>query len=111
MTDIRARIEAIRDQMLTDLPPVTARQLLVELTALYYGAQQALILADHAYARELTRCFELESAASRARIRAETSVQFLDKRNAAATVKFCEEAIRSLKALMRSTEEEIRMSR
>lgn len=108
---VRAQVEAFQEEMLGELPPVRAREILVQLTAHYYACQQDAIKADHAYAVTLNKFLEADEAASRAKIRAETTLEYVEKRQAHATVKFVEEAIRSLKALMRSTEEEMRLSR
>lgn len=108
---VRQMADRIQQAMLQPgLPPVTVRELLVQATALYDSAMKESRETAHAYSRELLRCYESEPVANRAKIRAETSTQYLDRQAAAATEKFVVEAIRSLKALMRSQSEELRLT-
>lgn len=111
MTNVRQMADRIQQAMLTPgLPPVTVRELLVQATALYDLAMKESRETAHAYNVVLLRFLDANEAANRARIRAETSIEFLRKREAEATEKFVVEAMRSLKALMRSQSEELRMT-
>lgn len=94
-----------------DLPPARAREMLVQLTALYGNCMDDTREADHVYALVLLRCLDTDEAASRAKIRAETSVEYLRKRDAEATLKLVLESIRSLKTMVRSLDEEMRLQR
>jgi hypothetical protein len=56
-------------------------------------------------------CMSSEDAANRAKIRAETSVEYLRKREARDTKELVVELVRSLKYFLRSKEEEMRLTR
>lgn len=105
------RIEKIRNDMLAEPPPSQARMLLVELTALYGDCLKAVREADHAYSIVLLRFLDSDEAASRAKIRAETTLEYLRKREAHDTTEFVLESIRSLKVNLRSLDEEMRLAR
>ena len=107
---VRERLAEIQREMLTDLPPARARELLVLLTAAYYECMEASRKADHAYSIILLKFLEADEAASRAKIRAETSLEYVDRQAWRDLLKFVEESIRSLKASMRSAQEEMRLS-
>lgn len=109
--NVRERIDGFMREMLDDLAPVRAREILVQLTALYGLCMKEVREADHAYAVVLLRFLDADEAASRAKIRAETSLEFLRKREANDTTELVTEALRSLKALLRSVEEEMRLAR
>ena len=107
---VRQMADRIQQAMLTPgLPPVTVRELLVQATALYDSAMKESRETAHAYAIVLLRFLDSSEAASRAKIRAETSLEFLRKQEARATEMFVVEAMRSLKALMKSQSEEMRL--
>lgn len=95
----------------TDLQPDRAAQLLTKLTALIGNTNDEIIVADHDYAVELLRCLETDEAANRAKIRAETSAQFKRRQEARNTKELVVELVRSLKYLLKSKEEEMRLSR
>ena len=94
-----------------DLQPDRAAELLTKLTALLGNCNDAIREADHAYAEVLLKHLESEEAANRARIRSETTPAFQAKREARDTKELCVELIRSLKYLLRSQAEEMRLSR
>jgi len=94
-----------------DLLPSRAAELLTKLTALIGNCNDEIRESDHAYAVVLLQFLATDEAANRAKIRAETSMQFLRKREARDTKELCVELVRSLKYFMRSKEEELRLSR
>lgn len=97
--------------MRDDLPPARAREILVQLTSLYGNCLQEQREADHAYAVVLLRFLDASEAASRAKIRAETSLEYLRKREAHDTTELVLESIRSLKVMLKGIEEEMRLAR
>ncbi len=98
----------IRDT--ADLQPERARALLAHLSALLGNINDEIRKADGAYADVLLRCLESEEAANRAKVRAECSPEFQRKREARDTKELAVELIRSLKYLLRSVEEEMRLA-
>lgn len=109
---IRERIrEAQRVCLSDELTPANARETLVQLSALYGNCLQEIREADHAYAVVLLSCLDASEAASRAKIRAETSPEYLRKREAHDTKDVALEMIRSLKVMLRSLDEEMRLAR
>jgi hypothetical protein len=109
--NVREQVAAYQAEMLSDLAPVRAREILVQLTALYGYCLKEVRESDHAYAVVLLRFLDADEAASRAKIRAETSLEFLRKREAGDTTEIVLESMRSLKAMLRSVEEEMRLAR
>lgn len=104
-------VRGFKTEMLGDLPPSRATEILVQLTALYGNCMDESRAADHAYAVVLLRFLDADEAANRAKIRAETSPEYLRKREADNTIKLVLESIRSLKAMLRSQQEEMRLAR
>lgn len=98
----------IRD---TDLQPDRAADLLVKLTALIGNCNDEIREVDANYATILLSFLEGEEAANRARIRAETTPAYQRKREARDTKELVIELCRSLKYLMRSNEEAMRLAR
>ncbi len=105
---IRTMQVEIRD---TDLQPARAAELLAKLTALMGNCNDEIRIADQAYAVCLLGHLEQEEKANRARIRAEISPEYARKREARDTKELVIELVRSLKYLLRSAEEEMRLSR
>ncbi len=68
-------------------------------------------VADMAFATVLLQHLNGEEAANRAKIRAETTPEYLRKREARDTKELVTELIRSLKYMLRSQAEEMRLSR
>lgn len=95
----------------TDLQPDRAAELLVRLTALIGNCNDEIRESDHAYAVVLLQFLDADEAANRSRIRAETSMPFLRKREARDTKELVIELVRSLKYFLKSKEEEMRLSR
>lgn len=109
--NVRDRIEGFMREMVDDLAPVRAREILVQLTGLYGLCMKDVREADHAYAVVLLRFLDANEAASRAKIRAETSLEFLRKREANDMTELVLESIRSLKVMLRSIDEEMKLAR
>lgn len=112
MATVREMIRAIQDEILTtDLAPVRASELLTRLTALMGNCSTEIRESEFEYAHVLLKYLEADEAANRARIRAETTQEYLRKREARDTKELVMELIRSLKYLLRTAEEEMRLSR
>ena len=105
---VKAMQREIRD---TDLQPSRAAELLVKLTALMGNTNDEIREADAEYAHVLLALLESNEAANRARIRAETTPHFQRKREARDTKELVVELVRSLKYMLRSAEEEMRLTR
>lgn len=110
---IRERVKAIQVEIggPSDLVPSRAAELLMQLTAMLGNVNQEIREADHSYAIVLLRFLDADEAANRAKIRAETSLEFNRKREARDTKELVVELCRSMKYLLRSAEEEMRLSR
>lgn len=94
-----------------DLLPSRAADLLTKLTAILGNVNDEIREADHAYAVVLLQFLEADEAANRAKIRAETSMPFIRKREARDTKELVIELVRSLKYFLKAKEEEMRLSR
>ena len=94
-----------------DLDPSRARELLIQSTALLGNCLQEIREADALYAIVLLGHLDSTEAASRAKIRAETSPEHLRKQEARDTRELLQESVRSLKYYLRSQEEEMRLAR
>src|SRR5689334_5369313 len=81
----------------SDLLPTRAAELLLKLTALMGNVNDEIRQADHAYAVVLLRFLEADEAANRAKIRAETSLEYVRRREARDTKELLVELVRSLK--------------
>ena len=109
---VREMIRDIQTELrTTDVTPSRAAELLVKLTALMGNCLEEIRHADHAYSLVLLSHLEMDTAANRAKIRAETTEQYLWKREARDTKEICVELARSLKYLLRSQAEEMRLVR
>ncbi len=98
----------VRDQ---DLAPHRAAELLTKLTALIGNCNAELTEADLIYKSTLLMCMSDGEPANRARIKAETSAEYRRMREAKDARELCIELVRSLKAFLRNSEEEMRLSR
>lgn len=101
----RIQVE-VRD---SDLAPARACELLAQLSALMGNTNDEIRQADAAYAAVLLSHLESSEKANRAKIRAECSPEYERKRHARDTKELVVELIRSLKYLIRSFEEEMRL--
>ena len=91
--------------------PARARQLLVSLSSLLGNCNEEIRAADAAYAAVLLAELDAGGKANRAKIAAECSPEYARKQEAKNTHALVVEMIRSLKYLMRSVEEEMRLAR
>lgn len=106
---VRERIKSIQVELRdTDVMPMRAREMLIELTALWGNCNDQVRQRDAAYAAVLLDCYKTEPKANRAKIVAETTPAYAAKREARDTKELAQELIRSLKYYLRSTEEELR---
>lgn len=105
---IKSYQREIRD---TDLQPDRAAELLVKLTALMGNCNDQIREADADYATILLSFLEADEAANRAKIRAETTPAYQRKREARDTKELVVELCRSLKYLLKSNEEAMRLAR
>ena len=110
---VRSRIKSAQVEIRDggELLPARAAQLLMELTALLGNCFEEIREADSAYAVLLLHELESSEHANRARIRAETSAEYVRKREARDIRELVVELIRSLKYLLRSAAEEMRLTR
>ena len=99
----------IRDS--SDLLPDRAAALLTTLTALIGNCNDEIRQADAAYAQVLLCHLESEKAANRAKVRAETTAEYLRKREARDTKELSLELCRALKYFLRSKSDELQLSR
>jgi hypothetical protein len=111
-TTIRDMVKAfqieIRDTAVT---PDRTAELLAKLTALLGNVNEEIREADHAYAVVLLRCLDANEAANRARIRAETTPEYARRREARDIKELTIEMIRSLKVVLKTHQEEMRLTR
>lgn len=106
---VREMVKAFQAEMRApNLLPGRAREILVQLSSLYGNCLDEGREADHGYAVVLLRFLDADEAASRAKIRAETSLEYLRKREASDTTELVLESIRSLKVMLKSLETEMR---
>jgi len=102
---VRDLVSQIQKRMLAGYAtPHDAAEDLVQATALMANTQKEIREADHAYAVVLLRFLDADEAATRARIRAETSMEFIRKREAKDMGAFLEETVRTLKTLVKLEE-------
>ena len=108
---VRERIHAIQRELLAgDATPARGREMLLELTALLGNVNAELREADAAYKVVLLGYLESSEKANRARIKAETSPEYRRMREAKDAQTLCTELARSLKTVIRSVDEEMRLS-
>lgn len=92
------------------LSPLVAREALIQLTAYYASCSQAFTAADLLYKSVLRDCLVRHETAAQARIMAEGSSEYRQLREAQDAQRSALELIRSVKAYMRSMEEEQRLA-
>ena len=108
---VRALIkQAQREIAAGELLPQRAAELLTMLTALIGNVNDEVRQADMAYATVLLQQLESEERANRARIRAETTPEYLRKREARDSKELVVELIRSLKYFLKAQADEMRLS-
>ena len=109
---VRDMVAAFQVEMAAPgLLPMRAREILIQLTALYGNVLEDVREADHAYAIVLLKFLDSDEAASRAKIRAQTSLEYLRKVESENTLKSVLESMRSLKSALNSLDTEMRLSR
>ena len=113
MASVRDMIRQIQQEVrdTPDLLPSRAAELLTKLTALIGNCNDEIREADHAYAVVLLQYLDADEAANRAKIRAETSLPYVRKREARDTKELVVELARSLKYYLRGKTEELQLSR
>jgi hypothetical protein len=94
-----------------EVVPSRAREMLMTLTSLLGNCTAELTRAEAAYTQVLAMWLETEQKANRARIRAEMSPEFAAKQDAKNTATLVIELMRSLKVILRSVEEEMRLAK
>lgn len=94
-----------------DVQPARARELLMSLTSLYGNCLQEVTRTKQAYTAVLAQCLDDEKKANRAKIRAELSPEHEAWKAAETAETIALEMIRSLKVILKSTEEEMRLAR
>jgi len=109
---VRGLVRDMQAEVLaTDLQPDRAAELLTKLTALLGNVLDEMRVADAEYNLVLLKHLESEEAASRAKIRAETTAEYARKREARDVHELTVELIRSLKMFVRGKSDELRMTR
>ena len=109
---VRDRVHAIQVELRDgDVRPDRAREALIELTSLLGNCIVEFSDAEIAYTQVLAQALETESKANRARIRAALSPEFRRRQEARALQTLVVELIRSLRATLRSIDEELRLTR
>ena len=107
---VRGQIRLIQVEVrdTPDLQPDRAAELLNQLSALLGNVNDTIREADVAFAGVLLAHLESEEAANRAKIRAETTPEYLRKREARDTKELAIELIRSLKYFLKAKQDEWR---
>lgn len=109
---VRQMVAAIQVELRDgDVVPSRARELLMTLTSLLGNCQAEVTRSEMAYTSVLARCLDEEGKANRARIRAEMTQEYASKQEARNTFALVTEMIRALKIILRSIEEEVRLTR
>ena len=110
MTTIRDMVRAIQIELRDgEVAPSRARELLIELTALSGNCSTEMREADAHYNGVLLRMLDGEEAANRATIRAKATPEYARAREATDTYKLVMEMIRTLKKVLSSIEQEMRL--
>jgi len=113
MVTVRGLVREIQIEVrdTTDLLPERAAECLNRLTALLGNCNDEIRIADLEYAAVLLKHLDSETAANRAKIRAETTPEYQRKREARDTKELATELIRSLKYYLKAKQDEYQMSR
>ena len=94
-----------------DLQPARAAELLAKATSLIGNCNAEIREADFQYAQVLLGHLNADGPANRAKIRAETTPEYMRKQEARDTKELVTQMIGSLKYILRAAEEEMRLSR
>lgn len=108
---VRGMVGEIQRELLEPVLPSRACELLSQLSSLFASCTEELREAEMAYNHVLLECYQTEETANRAKIRAETSPEYARKRVAHDTNKIILQMISSLKTILKSQQEEMRLSR
>lgn len=107
---VRGLVASIQREMRdTDLQPERACQLLAKATALIGNCNDEIRVAEHDYNRLLLEKLDETGKAAHARMQADVSPQALRRREARDTLTLVTEMVRSLKYVIRASEEEMRL--
>ena len=108
---IRGMIAELQKELMPgDVEPFRARQILIELTALSGNCATEMRQADADYNAVQLRLLNGEEAANRATIRAKATPEYARLREATDHYKLALEMIRSLKKVLSSIEQEMRLA-
>lgn len=94
-----------------EVTPEEARNYLMALTGLLGALTQEFRLADRAFKRVLFQCQQVEKVAARARVAAEATTEYDEMCACKDASGWCEEAIMSCKAFLRSLDNEMNLAR
>lgn len=105
---IREQINGYRDELLKDLQPDRASEILKEMSALMGNISDEILKNEVAYNKVLLECLKNEKSANKAKITADITEEYINLKTARNTEKNATEMIRSLKYFIRQKEEEYR---
>lgn len=109
---VRGLVKDIQTELRSgDAPPSRLRELLIRLTSLLGNCQSELTRTESAYLVVLARELTVDSKATHAEIRAKVSDEYKARQEARDVHTLVVELIRSIKTILRSVEEEMRLSR
>lgn len=108
---IREVIMDAQDQMLHEMAPAQARDLLVKLTAWIGNALVAITETEHRYRLVLLKELSTDEPANRATIRAQVSLEYVAYQQAKNDHAALLENVRSLKQYLKSLQDEMQLSR
>jgi hypothetical protein len=109
---IRERVRNIQNEILAgNLVPARASEMLVELASIFGNINDEIRVKDVEYNKILLHHLETEEKANRAKIKAETTEEYIAKRTARDTKDLALELIRSLKYYLKSAEDEFGVGR
>ena len=112
MSTVRDIVRSIQVEVRHEsLTPERASHVLLTLTSLLGNCSEEIRIAEMDYNQRLLQCLETDEAANRAKIRAQTSPEYVRLREAKDTKELAFEMTRSLKYMLRVAEEEMRLSR
>lgn len=108
---VRQMVTAIQVELRGgDVVPSRARELLMTLTSLMGNCNAEVSRTEGDFTRVLAKCLDEEQKANRAKIRAELSPEYTAKQEARNALTLVVEMIRSLKTILKSIEEEMRLA-
>lgn len=109
---VREMVKAMQTEIReTDVQPDRATELLDQLSALVGNVNDEIRVADQEYAVVLLQCLDSEAKANRAKIRAETTPEYLRKREARDTKELVLALIGSMKYFLNAKREEMKLAR